>query len=44
MTAAAMAAVEILGVPGEKLSHEGADPTLAALEQEVSQSDFVMLS
>jgi hypothetical protein len=35
MPATAMAPVKILGVPSEKLSHDGGDPPLAAFEKEM---------
>jgi len=33
MPGAAMAAVEVLGVPREELSHDGGNPVLSALEE-----------
>jgi hypothetical protein len=35
MPSAAMPAVKILSVPRKKLSHDGGDPLLAALEEEM---------
>jgi hypothetical protein len=35
MPSAAMAAVKVLSVPGEKFSHDGGDTLLAALEEEM---------
>jgi len=34
MPGAAMAAVELLSVPGKKFSHDGGDTLLAALKEE----------